>query len=419
MVKESKSDLLKEILNMNLPKEIEKKYIDLFTSTTSPKKLNLEKDEKLKSFFDRSKKYYKFLENKFSTLNNTELIKTFLYEIKIRQLHLERNILRFNPLIKLSKLTNEPKKILIKAAKDEYFYFKEFNPHIFNMYSLLSTDDEYFVLYKKTQITYIPFFTENIKNEISFLKLYKSYLNNEFNEDRKKRFENILQTEKNNEYRKKLIFYFNIEKLSKKELVEFIDDLINLLKELTYFDFITDMKMLKKEVEDKFKNEPYILNILKKYLADNIGTYNLISFGESQYSNNKFFVEIDFNIPEELYISHIKDLYKKYKKGEIQTFEEFILDKKEAKYKKNDELKNNYIFSIKNEKKMPLYVKLVDLLYIYDCYLLNIKQTFVIRQIENNRLFYENSFKSFSSTYKIYKKFIVDFVEQKQYNFYL
>jgi hypothetical protein len=176
-----------------------------------------------------------------------------------------------------------------------------------------------------------------------------------------------------------------------------------------------DLDDLENEKIDKEIKEAFI-----QFLSESDSYLQVINFNSNFWPKaKKFYFELDFSLPEDVVIEQIKTLYKEYKKGNIKNFEEFVLNKQIKKFNKLDELTNNLIFKLKNEKKIPLYVKLTDIIYILDMWLINMKNVFVIRQIENNRIRYDNTLKEFESTYKQYKKFIVNFYKNKEYKHYI
>jgi len=221
-------------------------------------------------------------------------------------------------------------------------------------------------------------------------------------------------------------FFEKLDNLkSIKEKIKFIDYIknqIDLIKQVIIpdkFYFIPEIKNdlddLENEKIDKEIKEAFI-----QFLSESDSYLQVINFNSNFWPKaKKFYFELDFSLPEDVVIEQIKTLYKEYKKGNIKNFEEFVLNKQIKKFNKLDELTNNLIFKLKNEKKIPLYVKLTDIIYILDMWLINMKNVFVIRQIENNRIRYDNTLKEFESTYKQYKKFIVNFYKNKEYKHYI
>lgn len=221
-----------------------------------------------------------------------------------------------------------------------------------------------------------------------------------------------------NKFLKYINFFEFLDTLNKKEKLELIEVIKEILTDLSFL-VANDLKLAIKNIR-KTNYPDNIKAGFIQYLINTESYRQFLTFDDMTYPNSKkFYFELDFSLPEDLVIEQIKSLYKEYKRGNIKTFEEFALNKQVKKYSSLEELQNNYIFKIKNEKKIPLYVKLVDLIYILDMWLINMKNVFVIRQIENNRLKYENSYKSFESTYKQYKKFIIDFYKNDKFKNYL
>ena len=258
----------------------------------------------------------------------------------------------------------------------------------------------------------------NDNEEIDILDVEEiKFTNNDYLRYKIKAIQEYIKSE--NKFLKYINFFEFLDTLNKKdklELIEIIKEILNGLSILVGDNLKLAIKNIRETDYPENIKEAFI-----QYLIDTHSYRQFLTFDNSVYPNpKKFYFELDFSLPEDLVIEQIKSLYKEYKRGNIKTFEEFALNKQVKKYSYLEELQNNYIFKIKDEKKIPLYVKLVDLIYILDMWLINMKNIIVIRNIEKNRLNYDdNSYKSFESTYKKYKNFIIDFYINDKFKNYL
>jgi hypothetical protein len=456
---------LAELDSLNINEKDQQLIKDWIEKKQSPKKFDFDTlDKKLQPFFKRDKFYYLSLEEYLKNSHNKfVMIKKFLNELsyRIRQynfsdiqflilymavknktLSIEKDFLcgdKYNEIIienhikSFDKINHcYPLKYNPWLFQNLFVYFLNLNKEFFNIienkfntnYFLINNDlentinAEIFILKQIKEVLW------SINKNYSLSKLIKFVKNNEFNFKIKQKISYIESYINNRE--KTFLKYYNffdklddLNKLENKEkFIDFIVHQLNLIKNILDYNLEILLENLEKK---ELKIDDMIKEAFIKLLLNENSYIPIINFN-SYPSSNKFYLELDFSLPENLLIEEIRSVYKEYKRGNIKTVEEYILNKQVKKYKILEKLSDNLIFKLKDEKKIPLYVKLTDLIYILDMWLIHMKNLIVIKEIENNRIRYyteNDKTRYFESTYKQYKKFIVDFYLNKEFENYL
>jgi len=403
------------------------KNIDMLLMEKPPKRIDDNFfDEDKRDLFHRNKEYYKKIEDTFKQVpDNYTLFKIFIEEARIRYATKHLNYVRYLNFFEKNLFKHFESKFFTKFQEklnNKYFFFQHLHPYLYQVFELNLPIGMYPTWYKYDNVSVKYFGIENnevIESNIKFLNNLKKFkLENEISPY----FLEILNSiQKKKSFSRYLCFYFfSYEEFIEMDNAEFLDkyETLNyILEELKVLSFIGNLNLIRENIQNIGLSKE-VEQIVFEFISNNFWVYQLLAFNDVYPTQEKFFMEIDFNLPEELIMEKIKTLYKYYKKGEIKSFKEFLLNETINKSHLLEKLHNHKIFALKKERKIPLYVKLTDLLYIYDLTSIGFKQTFIQRQIEENRLNYENSFKSFAPSLKIYKKFIMNFIDNTEFEYY-
>jgi len=420
-----------------LDEETKKELLEIQNNIISPKKFHLNSlDSNLKEFFYRDKHYYLRIENMLKN-SNSELEMLMKFLRILRDIYIMQD--GYRKVLKNGDI-NFFNNINI-LDKYKHFYPFKFNIrlyHIFKDFVNNSMELEDYQTYK----TIYFFGNSYLDFEISYIKKTLEYIKNILLEDYQEN-KGILDMIKNLQVKKKSGLKFNeliflmlsskneysdffyiidfINKIdllkTKKEKLEFIkkiNGIIEILKCYSFFNLKKMLSSIKRDIPEELQ-EPFI-----KYI-NKLPHIPIINFRKSCYpSSKKFYLELDFNMPKELVMKQIETLYKEYESGNIQTFEEYALDKKIPKKEQLETLNKQIDFKSLTSCNNPLYVVLTDFIYIIDMKLINMTDTHIYSRINDNRCHRYNNNKGFEMSYKKkYKKLVLDFYIQDKYNIYL
>lgn len=438
-----------------LDEETKKELLEIQNNIISPKKFHLNSlDSNLKEFFYRDKHYYLRIENMLKNSNSElEMIMKFLKILADIKGHQERYkifpislYIKPRPNVTRKDIICYPTNNISNYNFDRYkhLYPFQFNIrlyYIFKDFVNSSLDLEDYQAYK-TIYLFDKFSFEDdiiiIQRILNYIKklILKAYQENksilDMMKDLKKnpkrglRFDNIVfvRLSSNNKYYfcSLIDFKNQIDALqTKKEKLEFIDTINNIIEDLKDCLTTYNLNMLISNIKDYIKiefQEPII-----KYLAlaSNLPIITQKEYLDfSYFSDKKFYLELDFNMPKELVMKQIETLYKEYEKGNIQTLQEWIYNEKTMKKEQLETLNKQIDFKSLTSYNNPLYVVLTDFIYIIDMKLINMTDTHIYSRINDNRCHRYNNNKGFEMSYKKkYKKLVLDFYIQDKYNIYL
>lgn len=384
-----------------------------------PTKKEAEKKKVLREIVKRDKKFYTIFEDHGENISKESLINNFCLECEIRDtpffpyhfaMHdtLPEDFQKKLESYGLEELVSNHKNIPIEKRKYCYEVFAfPLMPYLHD-----TNDSDKFIIENRFNYFFSKSLLEEIlkfenKNNQQYLKYHKKLHNDKY------------------------------EDFSFKDEIEEKTDILKIIDFLIYFDFkweyieeyINNPDSHHKDVEIFNKKEiNEIYNLLKKYIK------KIMKFSSPFYHtyikknnvletniNKSYFIEVDLTKPKKNileYISTIKDDFDKnpskfnkiHDKLEL-TPTPYICNKDECEIFK---------LGTKGTNK-PLYGIMADILFIYDCYKLDLGREYAIDEINRywNEIKNINTDKFSKSTYKRYKNIAIDYIENKKYLSYL
>lgn len=205
----------------------------------------------------------------------------------------------------------------------------------------------------------------------------------------------------------------------------FAEPLTNYYLSIGEYHHISEYKSGEKpEYSEEYKKQLYVEHENFLQNQDDIGIHFLANFPvilskkfhSYQAAYKSALVQLDFSRSEDELVSYIQGLKRKFDEDNdaVQSIEEFLNTTMKKKLFSNEEL-------LKHSKTKGLPGTLVDALFIYDCYRMNLTKEYALKEINNywQKIRNISTDKMVPRTYQRLRKLAIDYIEKGHTSFYI